>query len=108
MKVAGTGSGIFSFAKSSSTTVDSTSSPVSAATAQSVVSFVPTFPAVAEKSYKPADFERSSDRSASGTLVIQLDPVDVVSDVKKTKKYLINASAEICRALKISTSAVTL
>ena len=64
---------------------------------------------VAEKSYSAADFRNPENGSlASGTLVVQSDPSDYLDDAKKTKRFLINAAGEICRALKLSPSTVTL
>lgn len=50
----------------------------------------------------------SNGMDAHGTIVVNVNPSELLGDSMKLKRFLINASAEICRTLGVSSNVVTL
>jgi len=57
---------------------------------------------------KKADFAAPNGKDYCGTIVIHMDPNELLSDAKRLKRFSIDAMGEICRALSISNSMVQL
>jgi predicted nucleic acid-binding Zn-ribbon protein len=62
---------------------------------------------VVGKIAKKEAFLAANKTDAVGTLIVQTDPSEFVRDANKAKRFMINAGAEICRALSVSSTAVS-